>query len=153
MAEKIYTARDKAKDEGQAGTQERMRRFGWKGQTMSAQSVNAQIDFGAWIAVCEKCGGAEYADPDFAFFFCEGCKNQYVGGAAIAVVFPAERAEIEKAVLERKILRRGGVGEVAQTRQAFPAVLGASRSWIAGETPELLREQHTALIAKQKGDT
>lgn len=152
--EKIYTAKDKASDEGIAGgTQERMKRFGWNGRADKKLSVvYARVDFGAWIADCPTCGGAEYVDPEFPFFFCDGCKNIISPlGAAVPVVFPANRQQIESELLQRKIILRGGRGQVAIARQAFPAVLGASRSWVPGETVEMLREQHVALSDVQKG--
>lgn len=119
----------------------------YTGKLTNKMPVKARIDFGRWIADCE-CGGAEYVDPDDPVFYCQSCGNLSVEGKLRKVVFPQaeERAQIEKAVLERPVQVLDGLDAANQALRSR-AVDGIPRCWNPGETAEQLREQHK--IAKQ----
>lgn len=84
MEEKIITALDYAKREGANSVRERIekicKRMGntndspVKGEPQG-KPVNAEINFGQWIAKCPDCKGAEAVDPSEPIFYCCSCGN------------------------------------------------------------------------------
>jgi hypothetical protein len=121
-------------------------------------AVFAQVEFGQWIAKCE-CGGVEFVDPHEPIFFCFGCANRTNGGALRPVIFPDERAEIERLVLERPVDDLRGLDDLDRAYQAKPIVfaevtrdnesftLPLSRSWTPNESVDELRRQNEAVYA------
>lgn len=73
------------------------------------EAVRARVNGGTWIADCvtKGCGGAEFVDPSFPSFFCWGCGNKTNGGNCRPVIFPENREEIEKLLLDRPVETRG----------------------------------------------
>lgn len=64
-------------------------------------SVLAEINHGRWIVRCPFCPGAEEADPEEPIFYCLSCGNADNYGQVMTVEFPANREEIEQALLAR----------------------------------------------------
>ena len=54
-----------------------------------------------WVALCPECGGAEYVWWSDPRFFCIGCRNAAIGGRFRPLRLPANRAEIEAALMAR----------------------------------------------------
>lgn len=80
-------------------------------------SVYAEVNHGRWIARCPKCSSAELARG--ARF---ECREQYGGcGHIDEIVYPSERAEIERALEGR---------------------LKHNRNWLPGEPPNLLHAEN-----------
>ena len=79
MADKIYTGLDLAHRDGAKNHGEWMRvmcqRMGnmletpYTGKT-SGEAVQAEINYGRWVARCPECAGVEYVSPDEKIFFC-----------------------------------------------------------------------------------
>ncbi len=67
--------------------------------------VKAFVNHGAWLVLCPKCGGAEYAWEE-GWFFCCSCKNSYMGHKYRPLVFPADRARIEELLVLRPLDNR-----------------------------------------------
>ncbi len=133
--DKVITAKDLADREGYLSVRERIDKLATRFNRklvldrVAGNPVYARIDFGRWIADCE-CGGAEYVDPDEPLFFCLSCGNLSTSGRAREVIFPDNRPEIEKAVMNRKV--KPGAGD--KIEQQFNAVpIGQPRSWSRGE--------------------
>ena len=87
--------------------------------------VYAWVNQGSWAANCE-CGGSLIVEPDEPYI-CPDCVNAYWGGKARKVVFPKDREEIEKVLLNRP----------------FPK----NRNWLLTETANDLKRQNI-----EKGD-
>lgn len=108
-------------------------------------SLNAFVDYGRWLAECE-CGNAYYVEPDDPLGYCPNCGNMITGGAARPIVFPANRASIEEALLERKligdpiVIRNLGTQVALYPKHVHPEVL--PRHWEA-QTPDELRAEHS----------
>ena len=64
--------------------------------------VYARLNWGRWIADCPDCNGAEMVYEGRAFI-CGSCFPAYLGGTKHEVVFPPEKAEIDRAVLGRPV--------------------------------------------------
>ncbi len=151
MDEKIFTGTDKALEEGFGSYEARMRFLPtklrglptWHGETCEDPSVEAYIDHGAWLAVCE-CGGAEYVDPAFPYFFCFGCGNERTGGAARRAIFPDEATmqEVETVLIERPIRKAAGLTGVRAVRFGKAEQPGWHRNWRPGEEVKGLREEN-----------
>ena len=69
------------------------------------EPVPAFVNHGAWLVVCPKCRGAEYAWEE-GFFFCCSCKNSYMGHKYRRLAFPKDRAKIEELLLCRPLKNR-----------------------------------------------
>jgi hypothetical protein len=68
-----------------------------------AKPAVAYVNWGRWVADCPcGCGGAELVEPDQPFM-CASCWNR--GGAWLPVAWPAERAQIERTLVERSDAR------------------------------------------------
>jgi hypothetical protein len=167
----IITAKHYAQREGAASVFERIqkiaRTLSQRGGTIiqiaSADpqgfAVLAEIEFGQWIARCE-CGGAEMVDPDEPIFFCFGCGNRTNRRYLRPVHFPeaAERAEIERLVLERPVDDARGLDDLDRAYQsktllyvdAGTAILPLSRSWKPGESLDELKRQNQPVYAWRK---
>jgi len=121
----------------------------WTGKIAGGEPVFAYVHLGVWIADCE-CGGKEAVTPDDPIFFCFSCGNLMTQKAARKVIFPPNKDEIERALMERpnkhlseniRIQRHLYNTEI---RMAFqkgqPPPL--TRTWHRGETKKQLRDQH-----------
>jgi len=89
--------------------------------------VEAFVNDGAWLVKCpaEDCHGAEYAWEE-GWFFCTSCFNSYMKHEYRRLVFPKQRARIEKLLLRRPL---------------------KNRHWLTGETVadlERENEEHAA---------
>lgn len=166
---RVITAKDYARREGVGSVLARIeklaagikRRGGAQVRLAAGEAtgfaVLARIEFGQWLARCDECGGAEMVDPDEPIYFCFGCGNRANNGRLRPVVFPAaaERAEIERLVLERPVDDRRGLDDLDRAFQAKPllfaqvgeALLPLSRSWEPGESVEELERQNEAVRA------
>jgi len=117
----------------------------WDGESISGSAVYARVDFGRWVADCEM-GHASYVDPNDPFFYCYICGNEPdEHGKARPVIFPENRAAIEKELLKREVKLIVGLPKelLAQPTQVamnsrgkYNPMLG--RSWRPGETIEML---------------
>lgn len=63
--------------------------------TPSGQPLQAWINRGVWCVSCPDCPEVMPAEPSIPFF-CPNCLNKGNGYAARGVIFPQERAEIER---------------------------------------------------------
>jgi hypothetical protein len=61
------------------------------------EPIAARVNYGRWCAVCE-CGGCEDVDDREPVFICLSCGNE---GRLRPVVFPENKAEIERLLLKR----------------------------------------------------
>lgn len=86
-------------------------------------AVAAYVLRSNWVARCPDCPEVMVVEPGEPFF-CPNCLNAANGGRARAVIFPAERAEIERLLLKR------------------PAP--ENRNWLIGEPVEHLRAENAA---------
>ena len=67
--------------------------------------IQAFVNKGRWIVVCPKCGGGEYAWEE-GYYFCCSCLNSYIGHRFRRLVFPKDRARIEKLLVVRPLANR-----------------------------------------------
>lgn len=127
--------------------------------------VKAHIWQGQWIAECE-CSGASFVDADEPIFFCFSCGNRINDNRPRPVIFPDERAEIERLILERPVNDMAGLTDLERAGMARPLIniqkkvmdggqerlieLPLVRSWDPGESAEDLRSQQDDAIAKWK---
>lgn len=157
----IITAKDYSRIEGADGSViGRLQKMQQRGRARNrfvkiefdvrGKALNAEINQGAWVAMCE-CGGVEFVDPDEPIFFCWDCVNRSNGGHVRPVLFPENRQEIEAAVLEREVDDVRGITDADRAFSARPLVsilddkgnlYPATRSWVPGESAEQLREQN-----------
>jgi hypothetical protein len=117
-------------------------------------AVQAEIEFGQWVARCE-CGGVEMVDPDEPIFFCFSCGNRANQRALRPVHFPQRRAEIEQLVLERPVDDARGLDDLDRAFQAKAILFSESglpltRSWVPGETLAELRKQNKPVYERLK---
>jgi hypothetical protein len=115
----------------------------------SGVPVHARIWQGQWVADCECCG-ASFVDPDEPVFFCFSCGNRSNGKQARPVIFPAERAEIERLILERPVNDMAGLSDLERAGMAKPILFvggrALTRSWMPGETVQDLHDQQDEVI-------
>lgn len=121
--DKIFTARDDAKRKKFASVQAYVRglsvqmaqrgliAFPWDGRTVTGEPVEAIIDHGRWLAICDVCQGVEYVDPETPIFFCCRCGNGD-SRAARPVNFPLNREEVEAELLKIEIEPGFGRSEI-----------------------------------------
>lgn len=143
--DKIFSGKDKAQELGFKNFREMMtglaERKGFKpGLEMDKSRVYARVDFGRWIADCE-CGSANYVEPSDPVYFCATCGNAASGGKLRGVTFPENRAEIEAELLRRDVLVNPKLKPIDRAINARSAVPGLARSWMPGETVELLKRK------------
>jgi|APSaa5957512622_1039677.scaffolds.fasta_scaffold06945_4 hypothetical protein len=164
--EKIFTALDYAKKrDGQETVKGRIQKIQKdllrKGirvkvgfSLAGSDNVSARIWQGHWIADCE-CGGAEFVDPKEPIFFCFGCGNEANGNRIRNVLFPENREDIERKILERPVSSRRGLDDMMKAEASIAAISVdgnfLSRSWVPGETIKDLEIQQDAAIKKWKG--
>ncbi len=125
--------------------------------------VKAEICFGAWIARCPDCCGAEAVDPDEPIFYCFSCGNRSINGAPRKVIFPDEvtRDQIEKLVMNRPVNDSVGLNKIDRAFNAKPKiqvlvdekVQVLSRSWKPTETVKDLQFQNKAIAVYEKAIT
>mgnify|MGYP001560413045 FL=1 len=159
--DKIYTGNDRAKELHLKNHREAIAfacaKSGerWNGRTHTdpAFTLDAFVDFGRWLVICE-CGNVMYAEPLDPIAFCNQCGNALVPNHDARLVnFPENRVEIEAALLERetsghpliknKMADKHGASQLALMPQFKPVVV--SRSWKPGETVEDLRNEHARM--------
>ena len=161
---KIYTALDYAiKRDGVKTVKERVQKYqrDFKNKGMPVKvtfkpvgkAIPARIYQSHWIADCE-CGGAEFVDYNEPVFFCWGCGNQKTNGAVRPVLFPRNREKIEAKILERPVVAKRGLDDMAKAESARAEILAdgkpLTRSWVQGETLAVLGNQQDEAIRKVK---
>ena len=94
----------------------------------AAPAVPAYVNQGRWIAECPwGCGSALVASRNDARFMCTACWNADAGGLWLPVVYPAQKAAVERELLKRP------------ARDGFAAPV---RNWYPGETVDDLRREN-----------
>ena len=155
MSSSFITARNLAMREGLPSTKERTERHRAKfirthplaaqriGKAAAVEPVYARVDFGRWIADCE-CGGAEYVDPDYPWYFCNSCGNSGCNGQLRPIIIPeaAEREAIEKTLNKRPVDDTRGSDEIQRAILSRPIIARLARSWEPGETVDDLKAQN-----------
>ena len=131
MADKAITAADYAKREKAKDTRDRIRKLASRhglrlDEKTAGKPVQAILDFGRWIALCE-CGGAEAVDPKDPVFFCVSCGNDRTSGKLRKVIFPADYKTIEAEIMARPLKKRGRGDAIEQQRQS--KAKGMPRNW------------------------
>lgn len=91
--------------------------------------VLVRANHGVWQACCPFCPSAQHAPESHLFFYCAICHNEAVGHKLVPVEWPANRAELEAALLRRP------------HRWA--------RSWEPGETLEDLERQDADALEQE----
>lgn len=123
--------------------------------TLAKSPVYARIYRGHWIADCDVCGGAMFVSPDDPVFFCVECFNKKDNGKLRPIIFPDNRQEIERAILERPVNEFAGVTESERAGRASITAGGQvfTRDWMPGETAEMIREQNAVIngLLKKRG--
>lgn len=105
----------------------------WDGEHVGGAPAVAFVDFGRWLARCE-CGQHNYVDPHDAVMFCARCGNGN-SGLARPVMFPANRAEIEKLLLVRPVIENPAAkNAVERALLAKPKIAVLTRNWFPGQT-------------------
>ena len=69
------------------------------------QTVKAYVNYGQWVAECPSGDGGAIQASRTEPFMCPECWNAPWGGQWLGVVFPANKAEIESALLARPKVR------------------------------------------------
>jgi hypothetical protein len=67
---------------------------------LAGSPIEATVNHGRWIVVCE-CGGAELVSPEDPIFFCFSCCNSSNDYHVRPVQFPKNVDGIEKALMKR----------------------------------------------------
>ena len=134
MADKAITAADYAIREKAKDTRDRIKKLATRNglcieETIGGKPVQAILDFGRWIAVCE-CGGAEAVDPKDPVFFCVSCGNNKTRSKLRRVEFPADYKSIEAEIMARPLKKRGTGDAIEQQRLSIPR--GEPRNWRPG---------------------
>jgi hypothetical protein len=112
----------------------------WDGKAISGAPVQAFVDHGRWLAMCEHCSNVEYVAPGEPFY-CIRCANAG-NSAARPVEFPVEREQIEKALLARPVVENDKLEPVDRARRAVPVIPGLLRSWAPGVSVETLEAEN-----------
>jgi hypothetical protein len=175
---KVFDANDVAEMQGFRDAADRLRRLPhalgqsqrilpvWSGKVCAGPPVRARIERGRWIADCDAvigghlCGGAEWVAPGVPFF-CFSCGNASTAGKARPVIFPepAEKADIEAAILERPMVNMVPAAHpIVQTLSARPELavdlsgehFAITRDWNPGEKASELRDQHRMVAELRK---
>lgn len=157
--DKIFTAKDDAKRKKFAGVgayvrglsvqmaQRGLIAFPWDGTTVTGEPVQAIVDHGRWLAVCDRCGNAEYVDPETPIFFCMRCGNGD-SRAARPVTFPENREQVEADLLAIEVVPGWGRDDIERALRATPVNGGAGREWTP-QTPTLALPQ---MAAEERGN-
>jgi hypothetical protein len=120
--------------------------------------VQARIWQGQWIADCE-CTSASFVDPDQPLFFCFGCGNRNNNSQPRPVIFPPDRLEIERLILERPVEDMAGLTDneragmaraVLNVETAAGEIKPLTRSWEPGQTPDDLHAEQDEVIRNWK---
>jgi len=115
--------------------------------------VFAKVNFGQWLVECE-CGGAETVHWDEPIFYCFSCGNYNNHGKPREVIFPTQKeiTEIEKLLLLRPVITRGGPAMIERVIGGMPSIKDKygplSRSWDPGQTEDDLREENKSIKGK-----
>lgn len=137
-----------------AAIQQKKIRRGWDGITISGEPVLAFVNSGRWLARCKVCGNLVYVSHLVPLMYCPECGN---GDSETAwpVDFPAEREEIEQALLAREVAVPAGRlirNEIEEALNARPMIPGLTRAWRPGISVEdLLRENEFAKQHSNRG--
>lgn len=83
------------------------------------QPLIAYVNHGRWLIKCE-CGGAEYVWEE-GYFMCQHCFNSQHKHQYRQAIFPFERLEIEKLLIQRPL---------------------DNRNWFQGESIEQLKQEN-----------
>lgn len=114
--------------------------------------VVAFVSFGFWIALCE-CNGAEYVAPGEPFY-CHSCGNYANSGKPRPVIFPENKADIERELLRRPVFAGTGRNVFERTQRQRAAVQNdkgfLSRTWLPLETLDDLKQQNEAIPKRKK---
>lgn len=120
----------------------------------SGSPVYAEIWQGQWIARCDHCQTAMFVDADEPVFFCLGCANKKNSNKARPCIFPEQRGEIERLILERPVEENAGLTELESAGMARALIMvddkPLARSWKPGETVDDIRQQQDAVISSWK---
>ena len=115
----------------------------------AGKEVEAEINWGRWIAKCPNCNGAEDVDPNEPIFYCFSCGNYQNDGKPRPVKFPSDYKKIEKEILKRPVKFTSGTNQVERLANAIPVMTTErgilSRSWVPRETLDDLKEQNEPL--------
>lgn len=164
MAERLYQVRDHRHRIKQDWVKLKRRGHDMLLQEEVAQEhpIQAQIDWGRWIAKCE-CGGAEYVTREDPVFYCFSCGNHISGGMLRPVQFPSKKTEkkIVALLMERPQDMSRGTDKFSRALKANPQVVRdpetgrvhvLSRSWDPGETVKDLEAQNRHLKKREVSD-
>ena len=157
--DKIITALDYAKRDGHKTVREYLEKICEKrGLRIDTPihgepkgEVEAEINWGRWIARCPDCPGAEDVAPEEPIFYCFSCGNYMNEGHPRKVIFPSEkiRKQIEAEVMKRPVEFAGGANEIDRAINAKPTASDdkgvLSRCWIPGESVEALKRENKGL--------
>jgi hypothetical protein len=114
--------------------------------------VTAFVSFGFWIAQCE-CNGAEYV-AEGQPFYCHSCGNADNGGKPRLVIFPHDKAQIEKLLLSRPVINGNGrnIFERVQRQRALVQTEYGwlTRTWLPSETTKDLAAQNKELPSRKR---
>jgi len=158
---RLFTANDDAKRKRMASVESMVRSmsvqatqrgriaFPWDGRSVAGTAVQAFVNFGRWLAQCDLCGNHEYVDPDTPIFFCIKCGNGD-SRAARPVEFPADREQIEAALLERPIVPGVGRDDIQRMMNGFPQVEGLAREWRPGLSVGKLKDENVKAFSDQR---
>lgn len=150
---RLFTANDDAKRKRMASVTSLIRSmsvqaaqrgkitFPWDGRSVAGSSVQAFVNFGRWLAQCDRCGNHEYVDPDTPIFFCANCGNGD-SRAARPVEFPPDRERIEAALMARPIVLGVGSDDMQRTMNGFPQLEGLAREWRPGVSADELEKEN-----------
>lgn len=119
----------------------------WDGETVEGEPVRAFINNGRWGARCKVCNSPQYVSANTAVLFCVECGNGN-SGKAWGVEFPAEREEIETALLAREVVideSRLIRNIVELSFSVRPKVPGLARHWRTGIRVEEIEQETEAL--------
>lgn len=148
---KIFTGQDRARELGFDTYRNFMIKLAvnnsrpWKGEFTEDKPLYAYVDNGRWSVMCE-CGSGYYAEPtDSEFGYCPACGNAVVDGAARSIIFPEDREDIEKELLERELIIKIPLSKVDTQTMLMPGLVKPKyidRSWKPGETIKMLQKEH-----------
>lgn len=128
--------------------------FGWDGKSVEGGAVMAFVNQGRWLARCKVCGNPSYVSWMTPIFYCVECGNGK-SAAAWPVEFPAEREEIEEALLRREVVVIDGKFIRNAVEAAFnskPVQAGLPRAWRPGISAEDLNAETDAILQSRKGE-
>ena len=117
---------------------------GWDGESVEGGPVLAFVNNGRWLGRCKVCNNPIYVSWRTPVLYCMECGN---GGSRSAwpVEFPANREQVEAALLKREVVanaRKFIRNDVEQALNSSPKVPGLGRNWRPGITVEQLEREN-----------